>query len=74
MTATVSNLWCAELAGFRSRSGGQPGQLPADTSMITGQKIDFNDHSGITGGTAPIGKEAPLAGFPVAQVDGNRVR
>ncbi len=42
--------------------------------MITGQKIDFNDHSGLTVRSSD-GKEAPLAGtFLVAQVDGNRVR
>ena len=75
MTATVSNLMVRELPGSAVASGEQTWvSLPADTSMITGQKIDFNDHSGITVHSSD-GKEAPLAGtFLVAQVDGNRVR
>jgi hypothetical protein len=42
--------------------------------MVTGQKIDFNDNTGLTVHTTD-GKEAPLAGtFLVAEVRGDRVR
>ncbi len=42
--------------------------------MVTGQKIDFNEHTGLTVHTAD-GKQAPLAGtFLVAQVQGATVR
>jgi POT family proton-dependent oligopeptide transporter len=75
MTAAVNNLMVHHLPGSTVASGEQTWvSLPAGTSMITGQKIDFGDQSGLivhgAGGTA-----APLAGtFLVAEVDGNRVR
>ncbi|HMI36837.1 MAG TPA: hypothetical protein VK505_04350, partial [Steroidobacteraceae bacterium] len=75
MTAVVNDLMVRELPGSAVTSGEQTWvSLPAGTTMITGQKIDFNDHSGLTVRSSD-GKEAPLAGtFLVAQVDGNRVR
>ena len=75
MTATVNYAMVRELPGSSVRSGEQTWvSLPAGTTMITGQKIDFSDKSGLTVHGAD-GKEAPLAGtFLVAQVEGNRVR
>ena len=75
MTAAVNNFMVHQLPGTTAVAGAQTWvTLPAGTAMVTGQKIDFNDHTGLTV-HASDGKEAPLAGtFLVAEVRGNVVR
>jgi POT family proton-dependent oligopeptide transporter len=75
MTAAVNNVMVRELPGSSVSSGPQSWlTLPAATAMVTGQKIDFNDQTGLTVHTID-GREAPLAGtFLAAEVQGNRVR
>ena len=74
-TAAVNNLMVRELPGTTASSGAQTWiTLPAGTAMVTGQKIDFNEQTGLTVHTAD-GKDAPLAGtFLAAEIQGNRVR
>jgi proton-dependent oligopeptide transporter, POT family len=75
MTAAVNNFMVQELPGASAVSGAQTWvTLPAGTKMVTGQKIDFNEHTGLTVHAAD-GKQEPLAGtFLVAQVQGATVR
>ena len=75
MTAAVNNFMVRELPGATAVSGPQTWvALPAGTAMVAGQKIDFNDSTGLTVHGAG-GKDAPLAGtFLVAEVQGGRVR
>ena len=75
MTAAVNNLMVRELPGTTALSGPQTWiTLPAATRLVTGQKIDFNEGTGLTVHLAD-GKAAPLAGtFLVAEVNANRVR
>ncbi len=75
MTAAVNNMMVRELPGATGTSGAQTWvTLPAAPSLVTGQKIDFNDLTGLTVHGVD-GKEAPLAGtFLVAEIQGNRVR
>jgi POT family proton-dependent oligopeptide transporter len=74
-TAVVNSMMVRELPGTTVSSGAQTWvALPPGVTMITGQKIDFNEHTGITVHGAN-GKDAPLAGtFLVAEIQGNRVR
>jgi len=74
-TAAVNEAMVRELPGASVVAGAQTWvNLPAGTTMITGQKIDFNEHTGITVRTVD-GKDAPLAGtYLVAEVQGSRVR
>ena len=75
MTAAVNNFMVRELTGATVTSGEQTWvALPKGVTMVTGQKIDFNDRTGITVHTAD-GKQSPLAGtFLVAEMSGERVR
>ena len=75
MTAAVNNFMVRELPGATAVSGSQTWvALPPGTVMVAGQKIDFNDGTGLTVHGAD-GKDAPLAGtFLVAEVRGNSVR
>lgn len=75
MTAAVNDFMVHELPGASAVSGAQTWvTLPAGTHMVTGQKIDFNETTGLTVQGAD-GKQAPLAGtFLVAEVRGNTVR
>jgi POT family proton-dependent oligopeptide transporter len=75
MTAAVNNFMVHQLPGATAVSGAQTWvTLPAGNTMVTGQKIDFSEHTGLTV-HASDGKEAPLAGtFLVAEVRGNEVR
>jgi POT family proton-dependent oligopeptide transporter len=75
MTASVNNFMVRELPGATAASGPQTWvTLPAGSRMVTGQKIDFNESTGLTVHTAD-GKLAPLAGtFLVAEERGDRVR
>ena len=74
MTAAVNDFMVRELPGATVASGEQTWvTLPAGTRMISGQKIDFNDSTGLT--VHADGKDAPLAGtFLVAEVRGDAVR
>ena len=74
-TAVVNEVMVQVLPGSSVVAGAQTWvNLPAGTTMITGQKIDFNETTGITVHGAD-GKDAPLAGtYLVAEVEGNRVR
>ena len=74
-TATVNNLMVRELPGTTATSGPQTWvTLPPGTAMVTGQKIDFNEHTGLTVHMAD-GKDAPLEGtFLVAEIQGSRIR
>ena len=74
-TAIVNKVMVHDLPGAVATSGSQTWvSLPAGTSMITGQKIDFNEQTGLTVHTRD-GKDAPLAGtFLVAESQGGRVR
>ncbi|MBS0386951.1 MAG: MFS transporter [Proteobacteria bacterium] len=74
-TAVVNEAMVRELPGSSVVAGAQTWvSLPSGTTMITGQKIDFNENTGLTVHGAD-GKEAPLAGtYLVAEVQGNRVR
>lgn len=74
-TAAVNKLMVRELPGTTAMSGGQTWvTLPAGTVMVTGQKIDFNEQTGLTVRAAG-GKDAPLAGtYLAAEVRGNHVR
>ncbi len=73
-TAVVNNVMVRDLPRSAVVAGGETWvSLPAGTSVITGQKIDF-DSTGLTVHT-PDGKSAPLAGtFLVSEVQGSRVR
>jgi proton-dependent oligopeptide transporter, POT family len=75
MTAAVNNFMVRELPGASVASGAQTWvTLPAGTKMVTGQKIDFNESTGLTVQGAD-GKQSPLAGtFLVAEVRDNAVR
>lgn len=75
MTAAVNNFMVQQLPGATAASGAQTWiTLPAGTRMVTGQKIDFNEQTGLTVHAAN-GKESPLAGtFLVAEVRGTKVR
>ncbi len=75
MTAAVNDFMVRELPGATVSSGAQTWvTLPAGATMVTGQKIDFNDSTGITVKEAD-GKDSPLAGtFLVAEVQGDKVR
>ena len=75
MTAAVNNFMVRELPGATAVSGPQTWvALPPGTAMVAGQKIDFNDGTGLTVHGAD-GKDAPLAGtYLVAEVQGGRVR
>ena len=75
MTAAVNNFMVRELPGATAVSGPQTWvALPPGTAMVAGQKIDFNDGTGLTVHGAD-GRNAPLAGtFLVAEVQGGRVR
>ena len=74
-TAVVNEAMVRELPGSSVVAGAQTWvSLPSGTTMITGQKIDFNENTGLTVHAAD-GKDAPLAGtYLVAEVQGNRVR
>jgi POT family proton-dependent oligopeptide transporter len=74
-TAVVNSMMVRELPGTTVSSGEQTWvALPPGVTMITGQKIDFNEHTGITV-HGDDGKDAPLEGtFLVAEIQGNRVR
>ena len=74
-TAVVNSIMVRELPGTTVSSGDQTWvALPAGTVMVTGQKIDFNEHTGLTVHGA-AGKDAPLEGtFLVAEIQGRRVR
>ena len=73
-TAVVNNAMVRELPGSTALAGGETWvSLPTGISVVTGQKIDF-DNSGLTVHSAD-GKLAPLAGtFLAAEVHGNRIR
>ena len=73
--AAVNHFMVRDLPGSAATSGPQTWvTLPAGTAMVTGQKIDFNDQTGLTVHT-PDGKQAPLEGtFLVAEIEGSRVR
>ena len=75
MTAAVSNVMVRDLPGSTATSGPQTWvTLPAGTAMVTGQKIDFGEETGLIVHTA-AGKDAPLAGtFLAAEIQGDRVR
>jgi POT family proton-dependent oligopeptide transporter len=75
MTAAVNNFMVRELPGATVVSGAQTWvTLPANGAMVTGQKIDFSEGTGLTVHRAD-GKDAPLEGtYLVAEVQGNRVR
>jgi POT family proton-dependent oligopeptide transporter len=75
MTAAVNNFMVRELPGASVASGAQTWvALPPGTKMVTGQKIDFNETTGLAVHGAD-GKQGPLAGtFLVAEVRGNDVR
>ena len=75
MTAAVNNFMVRELPGATAVSGPQTWvALPPGTAVVAGQKIDFNDGTGLTVHGAD-GKDAPLAGtYLVAEVQGGRVR
>ena len=75
MTAAVNNFMVRELPGATAVSGPHTWvALPPGTAMVAGQKIDFNDGTGLTVHGAD-GKDAPLAGtYLVAEVQGGRVR
>ncbi len=74
-TAVVNSMMVRQLPGSMVSSGEQTWvALPPGVAMITGQKIDFNEHTGITVHGSD-GKDAPLEGtFLVAEIQGNRVR
>jgi proton-dependent oligopeptide transporter, POT family len=74
-TAAVNKVMVRELPGTIAVSGAQTWvTLPPGTAMVVGQKIDFNEHTGLTvHGTG--GRDAPLAGtYLAAEVRDNRVR
>ncbi|MGB8693651.1 MAG: MFS transporter [Steroidobacteraceae bacterium] len=73
-TAVVNNAMVRELPGSTAVAGSETWvSLPTGISVVTGQKIDF-DNSGLTVHGAN-GKLAPLAGtFLVSEVQGNRIR
>lgn len=73
-TAVVNNAMVRELPGSTAVAGSETWvSLPAGISVVTGQKIDF-DNSGLTV-HRPDGKLAPLAGtFLISEVQGNRIR
>jgi proton-dependent oligopeptide transporter, POT family len=75
ITATVNDIMVRPLPGASATSGEQTWvSLPPGKPMIVGQKIDFNDGTGLTVQQAD-GKQAPLAGtFLVAEVRGNEIR
>jgi proton-dependent oligopeptide transporter, POT family len=75
MTAAVNDLMVRGLPGVTAVSGEQTWvTLSNGAGLVTGQKIDFNDHTGLTVHRAD-GTDAPLAGtFLVAEIQGNRVR
>ena len=75
MTAAVNHFMVRELPGATAVSGAQTWvTLPAAGAMVTGQKIDFSEGTGLTVHRAD-GKDAPLEGtFLVAEVQDNRVR
>jgi proton-dependent oligopeptide transporter, POT family len=75
LTAAVNNYMVRPLPGASATSGEQTWvSLPPGAAMIVGQKIDFNDSTGLTVHHAD-GKDAPLEGtFLVAEVRGNDVR
>jgi len=73
-TAVVNNAMVRELPGSTAVAGSETWvSLPTGISVVTGQKIDF-DNSGLIVHTAD-GKLAPLAGtFLASEVHGNRIR
>jgi len=75
MTAAVNNFMVRELPGATVASGAQTWvMLPTPGGMVTGQKIDFTEGTGLTVHRAD-GKDTPLEGtYLVAEVQGNRVR
>lgn len=74
-TAIVNELMVRPLPGSTVAVGEQTWvTLPAGTQVIDGQKIDFNENTGITVHDVD-GKDEPLAGtYLVAEIQGNRVR
>ena len=73
--AVVNGLMVRNLPGTTVSSGDQTWvALPAGAAMVIGQKIDFNEHTGLTVHGA-AGKDAPLEGtYLIAEIQGNRVR
>ncbi|MDE2250288.1 MAG: MFS transporter [Gammaproteobacteria bacterium] len=74
-TAAVNKLMVRDLPGAVAASGAQTWvTLPPGVTMITGQKIDFDEHTGLTVHPSD-GPAAPLAGtYLVAEVQGGRIR
>ena len=74
-TAAVNRAMVRDLPGTSVSSGAQTWvTLPPGTAMVTGQKIDFSEQTGLTVHGAD-GRDSPLAGtYLAAEIEGNRVR